>query len=70
MCFVELKSEEQLNIQTLHWVQSRRVAARTNLINQLRAVLLERGVIVPAERRKLESGVPSTTGHCRRARVN
>jgi transposase len=57
MRFVELKSQEQLDIQTLHRVRSRLVAERTNLINQLRAVLLERGVIFPAGRRKLELGI-------------
>jgi transposase len=57
MRFVEPKSQEQLDIQTLHRVRSRLVAERTNLINQLRAILLERGVIFPIGRRKLELGV-------------
>ena len=57
MRFVDLKSEEQLDIQTLHRVRSRLVAERTNLINQLRAILLERGVIFPAGRRKFELGL-------------
>jgi transposase len=62
MRFVELKSEEQLDIQTLHRVRSRLVAERTNLINQLRAILLERGVIFPAGRRKLELGLDNMLG--------
>jgi transposase len=33
------------------------VAERTNLINQLRAILLERGVFFPVGRRKLELGI-------------
>jgi transposase len=57
MRFVELKTEEQLDIQTLHRVRSRLVAERTNLINQLRAILLERGVIFPVGRRKFELGL-------------
>lgn len=57
MRFVDLKSQEQLDLQTLHRVRSRLVAERTNLINQLRAILLERGVIFPVGRRKLELGV-------------
>jgi transposase len=57
MHFVEIKSQEQLDIQTLHRVRSRLVAERTSLINQLRAILLERGVILPVGRRKLELGV-------------
>src|SRR5579863_9223700 len=42
MRFVDLKSEEQLDLQTLHRVRSRLVAERTSLINQARAILLER----------------------------
>jgi transposase len=54
MRFVELKSEEQLDMQTLHRARDRLVGERTALINQLRAVLLERGITVPKGRRKLE----------------
>jgi transposase len=43
---VELKSEEQLDIQTLHRVRDRLVAERTSLTNQIRSLLLERGHIV------------------------
>ncbi len=57
MRFVELKSQEQLDIQTLHRVRSRLVAERTTLINQLRAVLLERGVTFAAGRVKFESAL-------------
>ncbi len=53
MRFVELKSETQLDMQSLHRARDRLVGERTALINQLRAVLLERGVIVPQGRRKL-----------------
>ena len=55
MRFVEVKSEEQLDMQSLHRARDRLVGARTALINQLRAFLLERGIIVPQGRRKLES---------------
>jgi transposase len=55
MRFVEVKSEEQLDTQSLHRARDRLVGARTALINQLRAFLLERGIIVPQGRRKLES---------------
>jgi transposase len=57
MRFVELKTQDQLDIQTLHRARSRLVAERTNLINQLRAVLFERGVSFPVGRRKLEQGI-------------
>ena len=54
MRFVELKSEEQLDMQTLHRARDRLVGERTALINQLRAILLERGSTVPRGRRRLE----------------
>ncbi|SRR5579875_648956 len=54
MRFVELKSQEQLDVQTLHRSRDRLVAERTALINQLRAILLERGIVVPKGKRKLE----------------
>jgi transposase len=54
MRFVELKSEAQLDMQSLHRARDRLVGERTALINQLRAFLLERGIVVPQGRRKLE----------------
>ena len=54
MRFVELKSQEQLDMQTLHRARDRLVGERTALINQLRAILLERGIVVPQGRGKLE----------------
>jgi transposase len=54
MRFVELKSEAQLDMQSLHRARDRLVGERTALINQMRAILLERGLILPQGRRKLE----------------
>jgi transposase len=54
MRFVELKGEEQLDMQSLHRSRDRLVGERTALINQLRAFLLERGIVVPQGRRRLE----------------
>lgn len=54
MRFVVLKSEAQLDMQTLHRARDRAVGERTSLMNQLRAVLLERGIIVPQGRAKLK----------------
>lgn len=45
MRFVSLKSEAQFDLQALHRARERLIHARTALINQLRAVLLERGVV-------------------------
>ncbi|MEE4239148.1 MAG: IS110 family transposase [Anderseniella sp.] len=54
MRFVEIKTEAQLDMQTLHRSRARLVGERTALINQLRAVLLERGIVVPQGKRKLQ----------------
>ncbi|RYF04014.1 MAG: IS110 family transposase [Oxalobacteraceae bacterium] len=54
MRFVTIKSEEQLDLQVLHRARQRMVGARTALINQLRAVLLERGIILPKGRASLK----------------
>lgn len=54
MRFVELKSQDQLDLQTLHRARDRLVGERTALINQLRAILLERGVVVAKGKRNLE----------------
>ena len=53
MRFVALKSEAQLDMQTLHRVRDQLVGERTALMNQIRAILLERGHIVPQGRAKL-----------------
>src|SRR3954465_3112416 len=54
MRFVEIKSEEQLDLQTLHRSRSRLGRERTALINPLRAIVRERGIVVARGRRKLE----------------
>lgn len=54
MRFVDLKSEAQLDMQILHRARTRLVTNRTALINQLRALLLERGVVVAQGRQRLE----------------
>jgi transposase len=54
MRFVELKSQDQLDMQTLHRSRDRLVGERTALINQLRAILLERGMVAPQGKRRLE----------------
>jgi len=45
----------RLDIQTLHRSRERLVGERTALINQVRAVLLERGFVVGQGKRKLEA---------------
>jgi transposase len=63
MRFVVLKSEEQLDMQTLHRARDRVVGERTSLMNQLRALLLERGVVVPQGRAKLRLRVTDLLRH-------
>jgi transposase len=53
MRFVELKSEEQLDVHTLHRVRDGLVGERTSLTNQIRSLLLERGYTVAQGHPKL-----------------
>jgi transposase len=46
MRFVPVKTPEQLDLQAVHRVRTRLVTARTRLVNQIRAFLLERGLTV------------------------
>lgn len=55
MRLVPVKREPQSDIQALHRARSRLVAERTALINHLRALLLERGIIAPKGRKQLEA---------------
>lgn len=57
MRFVELKSQDRLDLQTLHRTRSRLVAARKALTNQLRAILLERGHVFRQGRVVLERAI-------------
>jgi len=63
MRFVEVKSQAQSDIQALHRARERLVAERTALINHLRALLLERGIVAPQGRRKLEEQCQHTSWH-------
>jgi transposase len=57
MRFVPLKAEAQLDVQALHRARERLVAERTALINQMRALLLERGIVLPQRRRGVAAWV-------------
>jgi hypothetical protein len=50
MRFVEVKSQAQSDVQALHRASERLVSERTALIDHLRALLLERGIVVPQHR--------------------
>ena len=51
---VGIKSEERLDLQALHRVRQRLMTARTAIINQLRGLLRERGLVIPGGRARFE----------------
>ena len=57
MRFVPVKSEAQSDVQALHRARARLIAERTALINHLRALLLERGILVAKGRKRLEDAL-------------
>jgi transposase len=58
MRFVPIKTDDQLDLQSLHRVRERWVGRRTAVINQIRGLLLERGITVPKGRRRIEEALP------------
>src|ERR1700691_3134104 len=58
MRFVPIKSDDQLDMQSLHRVRDRWVRRRTSLINQIRSLLLERGITIRQGRRHAEAALP------------
>jgi transposase len=58
MRFVPIKTEEQLDLQTVHRVRERWVMRRTAVVNQIRGLLLERGLTLPKGRRHVDRALP------------
>jgi len=58
MRFVPIKTDDQLDLQSLHRVRERWVGRRTAVINQIRGLLLERGITVSRGRRHIEESLP------------
>jgi transposase len=58
MRFVPVKSDEQLDLQSLHRVRERWVMRRTAAVNQVRGLLLERGITLPQGRRHVDAALP------------
>jgi transposase len=58
MRFVPIKTEEQLDLQAWHRVRERWVMRRTAVVNQIRSLLLERGLTLAKGRRHLEQALP------------
>jgi transposase len=59
MRFVPIKSDDQLDLQSLHRVRERWVMRRTAVVNQIRGLLLERGITLPQGRGHLEAALPT-----------
>jgi transposase len=58
MRFVPIKTEEQFDLQALHRVRERWVMRRTAVVNQIRSLLLERGLTLPKGRRYVDQQLP------------
>jgi transposase len=58
MRFVPIKSDDQLDLQSLHRVRERWVMRRTAVINQIRGLLLEGGITVRQGRRHIDAALP------------
>ena len=54
MRFVPIKSDDQLDLQSLHRVRERWIMRRTAVVNQIRGLLLERGITLRKGRRYVD----------------
>jgi transposase len=57
MRFVPIKTDDQLDLQAIHRVRDRLVCRRTAVINQIRAFLLERGMVFAQKPTKLKAAM-------------
>ncbi len=58
MRFVPIKTDDQLDMQSLHRVRERWVMRRTAIINQIRGLLLERGITLRKGRKYVDEALP------------
>ncbi|MEO1020119.1 MAG: IS110 family transposase [Pseudomonadota bacterium] len=61
MRFVPPKSSEQLEIQAVHRIRQRLVSGRTRLVNQIRGLLAEHGVVVPRDISRIRRALRQVT---------
>jgi transposase len=59
MRFVPIKSDDQLDLQSLHRIRERWVVRRTAAVNQIRGLLLERGVTIRKGRKYVDQQLPT-----------
>src|SRR5690348_1046585 len=57
MRFVPIKTAAQLEVQALHRVRQQLVKSRTALVNQVRGLLAEQGIVIPQGRAQLQRGL-------------
>jgi len=58
MRFVPIKTDDQLDLQSLHRLRERWVMRRTAVINQIRGLLLERGITLRKEQCHVGAALP------------
>src|SRR6202007_2564121 len=58
MRFVPIKTDDQLDLQSLHRIRERWVVRRTAVINQIRGLLLECGITIRKGRQHIEASLP------------
>jgi transposase len=57
MRFVPIKTDDQLDLQAMHRIRDRLVSRRTAVISQIRAFLLERGMVFANKPAKLKAAM-------------
>ena len=63
MRFVPPKSPEQLAVQALHRIRQRLVRSRTRLVNQIRGILAEHGIVIARDISRLRRALAEITGN-------
>lgn len=65
MRFVPQKSPEQLAIQAVHRIRQRLISDRTRLVNQIRGLLAEHGVVIARDISRLRQALRQIVDGCR-----
>ena len=63
---VPVKSVAQQDIQALHRIRERQIKARTALINQIRGLLTEYGIVIPQRASQVRHKLPVRPRRCRK----
>ena len=64
MRFVPPKSTEQLAVQAVHRIRRRLVSDRVRLVNQVRGLLAEHGIVIPRDITQLRRGLAEIVARC------